>query len=119
MFYQWRGAGLKSSLGTGLNNGKQRIKFTMSISEFGRFSDQTVQEIKLRGSCGTEASVITYGAILRDLLVPIGSAKRRVVLGYRSLQGYVDGRAYLGATVGRCINRIDTGFTLDGKRYRV
>ena len=38
----------------------------MSISEFGRFGDQGVQEIKLRGSCGTEASVITYGAILRD-----------------------------------------------------
>lgn len=91
----------------------------MSISEFGRFGDQGVQEIKLRGSCGTEASVITYGAILRDLVVPVGSAQRRVVLGYRSLQGYVDGRAYLGATVGRCINRIDTGFTLDGKRYRV
>ena len=91
----------------------------MSISEFGRFGDQTVQEIKLRGADGTEASVITYGAILRDLQVPVGSAKRRVVLGYRSLQGYVDGRAYIGATVGRCINRIDTGFTLDGRPYKV
>jgi aldose 1-epimerase len=91
----------------------------MSISEFGRFGDQTVQEIKLRGADGTEASVITYGAILRDLVVPMGSAKRRVVLGYRSLQGYVDGRAYLGATVGRCINRIDSGFTLDGRHYKV
>jgi aldose 1-epimerase len=92
----------------------------MSISEFGRFGDQGVQEIKLRGSCGTEASVLTYGAILRDLVVPMGGGKmRRVVLGYRSLQGYLDGRAYLGATVGRCINRISRGFTLDGKYYKV
>src|SRR5262247_3306309 len=91
----------------------------MSISEFGRCGDQGVQEIRLRGTCGTEASVITYGAILRDLVVPAGATKRRVVLGYRSLQGYLDGGAYIGATVGRCINRIDRGFTLDGKRYTV
>jgi aldose 1-epimerase len=91
----------------------------MSISEFGRFGGEAVQEIKLRGSCGTEAAVITYGAILRDLIVPMGNAKRRVVLGYRSLQGYLDGRAYIGATVGRCINRINHGFTLDGKRYEL
>lgn len=89
----------------------------MSISEFGRFADQGVQEIRLRGACGTEASVLTYGAILRDLIVPVGETKRRVVLGYRSLQGYLDGRAYVGATVGRCINRINSGFTLGGKRY--
>lgn len=91
----------------------------MSISEFGRFGDQGVQEIKLRGADGTEAAILTYGAILRDLAVPVGSKTRRVVLGYRSLEGYVKGGAYLGATVGRCINRIDRGFTLDGKRYNV
>ncbi|MEZ5830559.1 MAG: aldose epimerase family protein [Dongiaceae bacterium] len=91
----------------------------MSISEFGRFGDQSVQEMRLRGACGTEASVITYGAILRDLVVPIGGKKRRVVLGFRSLNGYVTGGAYIGATVGRCINRIDCGFTLDGKHYTV
>ncbi|WP_119304857.1 aldose epimerase family protein [Dongia deserti] len=89
----------------------------MSITDFGHVGDQSVQEIKLRGACGTEASVITYGAILRDLIVPVGGGKRRVVLGYRSLHGYLDGRAYIGATVGRCINRINRGFTLDGKHY--
>jgi aldose 1-epimerase len=92
----------------------------MSISEFGSIGNQTVQEIRLRGSDGTEAAVLTYGAILSDLVVPVGAAKRRVVLGYRSLEGYVKGGAYLGATVGRCINRIGGGgFTLDGKRYKV
>jgi aldose 1-epimerase len=91
----------------------------MSISEFGRFGGEGVQEIRLRGVCGTEAAVLTYGAILRDLVVPVGEKKRRVVLGYRSLQGYLDGRAYIGATVGRCINRINRGFTLDGKHYEV
>jgi aldose 1-epimerase len=91
----------------------------MSISEFGRFGGEDVQEVRLRGTCGTEASVLTYGAILRDLIVPVGDAKRRVVLGYRSLKGYLDCRAYIGATVGRCINRINRGFTLDGQHYEL
>jgi aldose 1-epimerase len=91
----------------------------MSISEFGRLGGQGVQAIRLRGVCGTEAAILTYGAILSDLVVPVGNERRRVVLGYRSLEGYVKGGAYVGATVGRCINRIDRGFTLDGKRYEL
>lgn len=91
----------------------------MSISEFGRIGNQTVQQIRLRGSDGTEAAILTYGAILGDLVVPVGTARRRVVLGYRSLEGYLKGGAYLGATVGRCINRIDRGFTLNGRYYEL
>ncbi|HET6621258.1 MAG TPA: aldose epimerase family protein [Dongiaceae bacterium] len=91
----------------------------MSISEFGRFGGQGVQAIRLRGACGTEAAILTYGAILSDLVVPVGDKRRRVVLGYRSLEGYLKGGAYVGATVGRCINRIDRGFTLDGKHYEL
>jgi aldose 1-epimerase len=91
----------------------------MAISEFGRTDGQAVQEIRLRAACGTEAAVLTYGAILNDLIVPVGNERRRVVLGYRSLDGYLRGGAYVGATVGRCINRIDRGFTLDGKRYEL
>jgi aldose 1-epimerase len=92
----------------------------MAISEFGRIDGKPVQEVRLRGAGGTEAAVLTYGAILRDLVVPVGTTQtRRVVLGYRSLAGYLEGRAYVGATVGRCINRIDRGFTLDGRRYEL
>jgi aldose 1-epimerase len=91
----------------------------MPISQFGRFGEQDVHEIRLHGVDGTEASVITYGAILRDLAVPVAGTRRRVVLGYRSLHGYVESGAYLGATVGRCINRVASGFTLDGRRYTV
>ncbi len=93
----------------------------MSISEFGRIGDHSVQEIKLRGSLRDGG----LGPHLWRDPARSGRAgrrfekKRRVVLGYRSLQGYLDGRAYLGATVGRCINRIDRGFTLDGTYYKV
>lgn len=93
----------------------------MSISEAGKFEGQNVQEVRIAGACGSEARILTYGATLCDLLVPVGPAKRRrVVLGFRSLEGYLDDRSYIGATVGRCINRIADGrFTLDGKQYQV
>ena len=43
-----------------------------------------------------------------------------VVLGYDSLQGYIDGTAYFGAIVGRYGNRIGKGrFQLDGKDYQL
>jgi aldose 1-epimerase len=43
-----------------------------------------------------------------------------VVLGYDSLEPYLDGRGYLGATVGRFANRIAGGtFTLEGRTHRL
>jgi aldose 1-epimerase len=93
----------------------------MSISDLGKAGTETVHEIRIAGPCGSEAKILSYGATLRDLVVPVGQAKRRrVVLGVRSLEGYLRDRSYLGATVGRCINRIDGGrFTLDGKTYQL
>src|SRR5262249_39629687 len=43
-----------------------------------------------------------------------------VVLGYKDIDGYVNDKAYLGATVGRYGNRIANGkFTLEGKTYEL
>ncbi len=92
----------------------------MSITDVGKFEGQAVQELRIAGACGSAAKILSYGATLSDLIVPVGSAQRRVVLGFRSLAGYVNDRSYIGATVGRCINRIADGrFTLDGKTYQV
>ena len=93
----------------------------MSISNVGKFGDEPVQEVRIAGACGSEAKILTYGATLRDLIVPVaGDQRRRVVLGFRSLEGYLNDRSYIGASVGRFINRIADGrFTLDGKAYQV
>ena len=41
-----------------------------------------------------------------------------IVLGYERLQGYLDGKFYMGAIVGRVANRIaNASFTLNGKTY--
>ncbi|MGO4712947.1 aldose epimerase family protein [Bradyrhizobium sp. 2TAF24] len=77
-----------------------------------------VERVRLCGTGGFEACVITYGAALQALFVP----DRRgvagdVVLGHDDLAGYVATRRFFGATIGRFANRVaGAGFDLDGTR---
>ena len=93
----------------------------MSIAAFGEADGQKVQEIRLRSAAGAGASIISFGASLRDLVVPLANGqKRRVVLGYETLDGYRTGHASVGATCGRVGNRIAGGqFTLAGKSHQL
>ena len=90
-----------------------------NISVFGHMSSgETVYSVKLRNhflSC----EIITYGATLRTLLVPDRDGKSTdIVLGYDTLEEYLTGGCYFGATVGRVANRIAGGrFELNGKSY--
>ena len=53
----------------------------MSIAPFGEADGKSVQDIRLRSAAGAEASIISFGATLRDLVVPLGNGdRRRVVL---------------------------------------
>lgn len=70
---------------------------------------------------GWKATVSEYGAILTAFHVPAkepGGAATDVVLGFDSLEPYVKGHPYFGATCGRVSNRIAKGtFDLDGKTH--
>jgi aldose 1-epimerase len=93
----------------------------VSIAPFGEADGKKVQEIRLRSAAGAEASIISFGASLRDLVVPLANGqKRRVVLGYETVDGYRTGHASIGATCGRVGNRIANGqFTLAGKSHQL
>lgn len=80
-----------------------------------------MQEIRLTGQDGTTASVLDWGATLRDLVIPApGRRRRRVMLGYQRLDDYLTNPAYLGAIAGRHANRIGGGrFRLDGRDYQL
>ena len=73
----------------------------------------------LTNSSGMQVRISSYGATVQSLSAP----DRRgdfadVVLGYDTVDGYVRGKAYLGAIVGRYANRIGgANFELDGRRY--
>jgi aldose 1-epimerase len=87
---------------------------------FGRLpGGQDVEEIAI-GNDRIAASIISYGAILRDLRVGVNGKPRAVVLGFDTLEAYLDQGAYTGAIAGRYANRIAGGrFILDGKGYQL
>jgi aldose 1-epimerase len=89
---------------------------------FGKLQDgREVRKFTLANAAGASIQAIEYGATITSLCVPDRNGKiQDVVLGYDSLQGYVDGTFYFGALVGRYGNRIGKGqFQLDGKQYQL
>jgi aldose 1-epimerase len=93
----------------------------MALHRFGTISDVPVTEVTLALASGATASILDFGAIVRDLQIPDpDGGRRRVVLGYRDLAGYLADRAYLGAIVGRYANRIAGGrFELGGRVHQL
>jgi aldose 1-epimerase len=89
---------------------------------FGKTKEGAPVELyTLTNQRGMVAKVMTYGATLTELLVPGKSgAPANVVLGFDTLEPYLAGTPYFGATVGRVGNRIAKGtFTLNGKTYKL
>lgn len=82
---------------------------------------EAIEEIVLTSTDGSTASVLTWGATLRDLRVPTnGGTLRRVVHGYETIETYRANPFCVGATVGRNANRIgDARFSIDGTEYRL
>jgi aldose 1-epimerase len=90
----------------------------MSVERFGHVDGAEVLQATLRTSAGAEARIITYGAIVRDLVVPGPKGPQRVVLGLDTLEHYVAHSPNFGAIVGRYGNRIaGARFSLDGKTH--
>ncbi|MFN7932658.1 MAG: aldose epimerase family protein [Bryobacteraceae bacterium] len=75
----------------------------------------------LQNTHGLQARFTTYGGILLSLHVPDRDGKPRdVVLGFDSLDPYLQGHPFFGCIVGRCANRIARGdFELNGVTYRL
>lgn len=88
----------------------------MTIRPFGRYRGQTVGEVVIASEAGAVATIIGWGAILRDLVVPGRSGPQRVVLGLETLDDYVRHSPNFGAVIGRYANRIGQArFRLDGR----
>jgi aldose 1-epimerase len=69
---------------------------------------------------GFQARILSLGASIADLIVPVQGIARSVVLGLGNLADYVEKGRHMGAVAGRCANRIADGrFTLDGKAYQL
>ena len=91
----------------------------VSSQPFGQLpSGESVTQYTLTGPTGLEADILDYGGIVTALRVPADTGKVDVVLGFDTLEDYLEKSPYFGATIGRYGNRIAYGkFSLDGTEY--
>jgi aldose 1-epimerase len=78
-----------------------------------------VKTFTLRNAHGMEVELTNYGASIVSLKVPDKKGVADdVVLGYDSIQGYLNGKSYFGCVAGRYANRIARAqFKLGGQTY--
>lgn len=83
-------------------------------------SGTPIQQVTLSAD-GIEARVITWGAVLRGLVVRDRAGRsRHVVLGLHTLDDYLAHSRNFSAICGRVVNRIgNAAFTLDGTTYQL
>lgn len=85
-------------------------------NKFGELYGVDITKYTLGNKNGLSVSIINYGATITNVIFD----GKDVVLGYDTLEGYLNSDGYLGATIGRYGNRIGFGrFTLDGVEYDV
>lgn len=87
----------------------------MSAHVFGELGESPVFEVTIASKAGARAKILTWGAVLRDLIVPAAGGEQRVTLGLNTIEDYVAHSPSFGAVPGRYANRVANGrFTLDG-----
>jgi aldose 1-epimerase len=92
----------------------------MHVHGFGQIADGTVMEVEIASKAGARAKILTWGAVLRDLVVPSLAGSQHVTLGLNSMEDYLAHSPSFGAVPGRFANRIANGrFTLDGVSYQL
>lgn len=95
---------------------------TISKDLFGKMPDGTEVDIyTLTNAAGAETRIATYGGVIVSLNVPDRNGELDdVVLGYDTLDGYVNDNFFMGALIGRYCNRIAAGkFKLNGKEIQL
>jgi len=90
----------------------------VSARVFGTIGGAPAYEVVIASKAGASAKILTWGAVIRDLVVPTAGGPRSVTLGLDSLEDYVAHSPHFGAVAGRFANRIANGrFVLDGIEY--
>ena len=98
------------------------MTIAITPSSFGKTSrGQNVTSYRITNSRGSYITLLDYGAILKEIVVPDRAGRLTdVALGYDSISGYEKNPPHMGGTIGRNCNRISSGeFSLGGKKYNL
>ncbi len=82
---------------------------------------ETVTAYKITNKKGAYITVLDYGAVLKDVVVPDQNGNLTdVALGYDNVAAYEENPPHFGATIGRNGNRIEgASFSLNGQDYQL
>ncbi|WP_394578287.1 aldose epimerase family protein [Cytobacillus firmus] len=95
----------------------------MNITEsiFGELNGHIIKSYTISNDHGMSVSCIEYGGIITGISVPDREGNiENVVLGFDTLEEYVNHSPFFGAIIGRVAGRIaGSAFTLDGTMYQL
>ena len=93
----------------------------VKVSDFGQVKGENTQLFTITNKYGNSIALTNYGATWVSAIVPDNKGcKEDVLLGFPSIQGYLEDTCYIGATVGRFANRIENAsFEIEGKKYNI
>src|SRR5688500_14928201 len=91
------------------------------MEPFGNLSDgRPVETVTLGAPGELQAQILTYGGLLRRLIVPTATGWHNVVVTLPDLDAYVRDTTFQGVLVGRVGNRIaNARFELDGRTHKL
>jgi len=94
---------------------------TVTYKAWGATQGKDVFLFKLTNSSGAFVEVTNYGATLVSINVPDKHGKLgNTIIGFSTLESYLDDICYIGSTIGRYANRISNArFTLHGETYQL
>lgn len=95
----------------------------MKVEEkvIGTVEGEAVKAFTVSNSNGMEATFLEWGCAIQEIRVPDREGKvENVVLGYETLDEYVNDQAFLGVVVGRVAGRIQQAvLTIDGESLKL
>ena len=86
---------------------------------FDKYNDRDVYLYTIENG-DIKVGVLDFGGILNFIKLNTFNGEKNILIGYDCVEGYLNSKAYVGATVGRVANRIaGSKFTLDDKEWHI
>jgi len=93
---------------------------TIEKRPFGNTKDGKNVDLYSLSDKGVTVQILTLGAIIRSIKVPVRNTYRDVALGFDTVEGYETNKGYHGAVIGRISNRVGNAeYTLNGKTHKL
>jgi len=92
----------------------------MEKSPFGQTKDGKQVDLYTLKDGDICVEIITYGAAIRSITVPVAGGSRDIALGFDNMADYEANKSFQGAVIGRIGNRVaNAQYEMNGKTYQL